>query len=251
MNSPSDIEVMFDKPRTHDRLTGIGVSCPRSLGPVRSYEELRHRMRESKIDRVFVKLAHGSSASGVVAFAAGARRVLAVTTTEVVREGGEVRLYNSRAIRRSEDEGEVADLVDALAVEGVQVERWVPKAGLDGHAFDLRVLVIAGRAGHVVVRMSRGPMTNLHLKNRRGDPAALRAMMGEGRWQAAMGSAERAAMAFPGSLHAGVDLLIAPGFRRHAVLEVNAFGDLLHGVIDRGVDTYSAEVGALLGGWAA
>jgi hypothetical protein len=251
MNSPSEIAVMFDKPRTHSLLTGIGVACPQALGPVRSYEGLRHRMRESGIGRVFVKLAHGSSASGVVALAASPRRLLALTTTEVVREGGKVRLYNSRALRRLEDEGEVAEVVDALAREGVHVERWVPKAGLDGHAFDLRVLVIERNAGHVVVRMSRGPMTNLHLKNRRGDAEALRARMGEETWASAMGCAERASSAFPGSLHLGVDLLIAPGFRRHLVLEVNAFGDLLHGASHRGLDTYSAEVRALLGGLAA
>ena len=39
--------------------------------------------------------------------------------------------------------------------------------------------------------------------------------------------------------------------RRQLVLEVNAFGDLLHGTIHRGLDTYEAEVQALLGGLAA
>jgi hypothetical protein len=47
----------------------------------------------------------------------------------------------------------------------------MPKAGIDGRTFDLRVLVIAGRARHAVARLSRGPMTNLHLLNERGDPA--------------------------------------------------------------------------------
>jgi hypothetical protein len=251
MNAPSEIEVMFDKPRCHGLLTSLGVSCPPSVGQVRSYEELRQRMRGAGMSRVFVKLAHGSSASGVVAFAVGPGNLLAITTAEVVREGGEVRLYNTRAIRRIEDEREIAGIVDALAREGVQVERWVPKAGIDGHVFDLRVVVIAGEARHVVVRMGRGPLTNLHLKNRRGEPSALRSRMPEGAWEAAMAEAERASAAFPGSLHAGVDLLIAPGYRRRAVLEVNAFGDLLHGVTDRGLNTHEAEVRALLGGWAA
>jgi hypothetical protein len=251
MNAPSEIEVMFDKPRCHGFLTSLGVSCPQSLGPIRSYDELRQRMREAGMTRVFVKLAHGSSASGVVAFAVGPRALLAITTAEVVREGGEVRLYNSRAIRRIENEREIAVLVDVLALEGVQVERWVPKAGIDDHVFDLRVVVIAGKARHVVVRMSRGPLTNLHLKNQRSDPSALRSLMAEEAWDAAMGEAERASAAFPGSLHAGVDLLIAPGYRRRAVLEVNAFGDLLHGVTDQGLSTHEAEIRAMLGGWAA
>jgi hypothetical protein len=44
------------------------------------------------------------------------------------------------------------------------------------------------------------------------------------------------------SLSAGLDLLLTPGFRRHAVLEINAFGDLLPGIFHDGLDTYGAEV---------
>jgi hypothetical protein len=251
LTPPCEIEVMFDKPRCHGLLVKSGVSCPAALGRVRSYEELRQRMRETGIFRVFVKLAHGSSASGVVALAIGRRDVVAFTTAEVIREGGEVRLYNSRSIRRIEDDRAVALLIDTLAREGVQVERWVPKASLDGSVFDLRVVVIGGKARHVVVRKGRGPMTNLHLRNQRDDPSKLRALMPAGEWDAAMGEAERASSAFPNSLHVGVDLLIAPGYRRRAILEVNAFGDLLHGVSDRGMSTHDAEIAELLGGWAA
>ncbi len=49
----------------------------------------------------------------------------------------------------------------------------------------------------------------------------------------------------PESLYAGVDVVISPGFRRHAVLEINAFGDLLPGVLFEGLDTYTAELAAL------
>jgi hypothetical protein len=47
---------------------------------------------------------------------------------------------------------------------------------------------------------------------------------------------------FPRSLHGGVDLLIGTDLRAHAVLEVNAFGDLLPGVTCDGLDTYEAEI---------
>src|SRR4029077_1359837 len=107
-------------------------------------------------------------------------------------------------------------------------------------AFDLRVVVIAGRSEHVVPRLGRGPMTNLHLKNRRGDVGTLRAKMESPDWEAALHTCRRASAAFPDCLYTGVDLLIAPGCRRHAVLEVNAFGDLLPGVTCRGRDTYAA-----------
>jgi hypothetical protein len=65
-------------------------------------------------------------------------------------------------------------------------------------------------------------------------------------WQAVRRTCEAAADVFPGSLHLGVDLLLTPGYRRHAVLEGNAFGDLLPGVLSEGVDTYEAEIRAVL-----
>jgi hypothetical protein len=53
---------------------------------------------------------------------------------------------------------------------------------------------------------------------------------------------------FPHSLYAGIDLHIAPDFRRHNVLEVNAFGDLLPDVFCDGLDTYETELSVMLNG---
>jgi hypothetical protein len=124
------------------------------------------------------------------------------------------------------------------------VERWFPKAGLAGRIVDLRVVVIAGRATHAVVRAGRTPMTNLHLGNRRGDLAALRHAAGPG-YDAAIEASERAAACFPGSLQVGVDVLFPPDFRRPVIAEVNAFGDLLPGLLVRGRDTYAEQIEAL------
>jgi hypothetical protein len=243
---PSDIAVLFDKCRCQELFARHGVPVPRGLGTVRSFAELHERMRQTGCRRVFVKLAHGSSASGVVAYQMRGARQEALTTVEMVRTDGELRLYNSRRIRRYHRPADLVELIDALAREGVRVEEWVPKAGIDGYVFDLRVVVIAGRARHVVVRMSRGPMTNLHLLNRRGELSAVLARMEPEAWRAARRTCEQAAAVFPGSLQLGVDLLIAPGFRRHAVLEANAFGDLLPGVLSDGMDTYEAEIRAVV-----
>jgi hypothetical protein len=246
MSRPADVAVLFDKGQCQERFARHGIPVPRGLGPVHSFEELHERMRQTGCRRVFVKLAHGSSASGVVAYRTSGARQQALTTVEMVRHPGELRLYNSRRLRRYHKPAEIANLIDALARESVRVEEWVPKAGFEEHVFDLRVVVIAGRTRHVVVRMSRGPMTNLHLLNRRGDLSAVLTRMGPEAWQAARETCEQAAAVFPGSLHLGVDLLITPDFRRHAVLEANAFGDLLPGVLSRGKDTYEAEIRALL-----
>ena len=44
----------------------------------------------------------------------------------------------------------------------------------------------------------------------------------------------------------GIDILIGPNFREHRVLEFNAFGDLLPGVLWEGMNTYEAQVAACL-----
>jgi hypothetical protein len=94
--------------------------------------------------------------------------------------------------------------------------------------------------------MSRSPFTNLHLGNKRGDLSAIIARLGEPAWRAALRTCERAAAVFPGSLHVDVDLLVVPEWKRHPVLEANAFGDLLPGVLCNGMDTYVAEVRAVV-----
>ncbi|MEU8136907.1 STM4014 family protein [Streptodolium elevatio] len=255
-NDPGDIAVMFDKTRAHARLADAGVPVPPGLGPngqsapVRSYAELRELMGAAGRPRVFVKPLHGSSASGVVALETGAGgRVQATTSAELVRTAAGVELFNSLRVRKYRDEAEVADLVDALCADGVHVEGWLPKLTLEGLAVDLRVLVVAGRATHVVARGSRTPMTNLHLGNARADVNAVRAAVGEGTWREAMTTCVRAAGCFPRTLHVGVDLLFAVDRRRHAVGEVNAFGDLLPGVLHRGRDTWGEQVRALVDGW--
>lgn len=245
LSAPSEIEVLFDKPRCQQRLAEAGVRVPCFWPVPACYEDVRERLRATDVHRAFVKLAHGSSASGVVALAVDRHGARAVTSVEIVRERGELQLYNSLRVRAYHDDRDIAELVDELCRHRVQFEEWLPKAGLQGLAFDLRVVVIAGHARQTVVRASRTPMTNLHLGNRRGDLQTLIQRMGDARWRAAMEVCERAAASFAGCWHVGIDLLLYPGFRRPTVLEANAFGDLLPGVDDRGQDTYTAEVAAL------
>jgi hypothetical protein len=248
MVQPDDILAMFDKRACHARLEAAGVAVPRSLGPVNSYEELVAAMEHDRCPRVFVKPAHGSSASGVIAYQISRGRHLATTTVELVRERDELRLYNSRRLREYRQPDEVAALIDAVCRQRAHFEQWIPKASIGGRVFDLRVMVIAGQTRQVVVRMSRGPMTNLHLLNERGTWGDVQARLGHAAWDRARRTCEAAMECFPACLHAGIDLLIAADYRRHAVLEVNAFGDLLPGVLSDGVDTYTAEVLAVLRG---
>jgi glutathione synthase/RimK-type ligase-like ATP-grasp enzyme len=248
MSHPSEIVVLFDKRRCQRLFAEEGLPIPAALGPVRSFEELLAQMRATGRWRVFVKLASGSSGAGMVAFRIGGPRMQAITTVEAERREGQMVLYNTRRLRCYEDPAEIAPLIDALCREGVQVEEWLPKATFEGETFDLRVLVIAGEVRHVVPRLSAQPMTNLHLLNRRGDPDRVGEELPAEEWEAALAVAQRAASLFPRCLHVGVDVLLTPQLH-HAVLEANAFGDLLPGMLWNGLDTYDSEVAALPG-WA-
>ncbi|MFD7811696.1 STM4014 family protein [Streptomyces sp. NPDC059785] len=254
---PDDLAVLFDKRRCHAVLAAAGVPVPFSPtsgaagAQVRGWDDVRRLMREHRMPRLFVKLAHGSSASGVLAVeSAGAGRVRATTSVELDDDG---RLFNSLEIRRYERERDIAAVVDTLAPDGLHVERWLPKATQRQRAADLRVLVVAGRATHAVVRTSRGPLTNLHLGGDRGDLDAVRRSVeaAGARWADVLGVCERAAACFPRTLAVGVDLLPVTGWRRFAVGEVNAFGDLLPrltgllGGPAEGLDTYAAQVAAV------
>lgn len=243
MNAPHEIAEMFDKPRCYRRLLEAGIPVPSTLGVVDSYADLMERMRTTGCKRVFVKLAHGSSASGIVAFRTdGRQRYEAHTTIEMVRKGGQATLYNSRRIRKLRIESEIAEIIDALSRHRVHVEEWLPKAGFNNRVFDLRVLVIAGQTAHTVVRRSRSPMTNLHLLNERADTDTLQIRVPEAIWAASIATCRQAVNLYPASFSCGVDLMFTPGFRRHAILELNAFGDLLPSVQYDGESTYEAQV---------
>lgn len=260
LDAPEDLAVLFDKRLCHGVLREAGVPVPPSptsgpgAAPVTCWEDVRAVLRDAGMRRVFVKLAHASSASGVLAVeSAGGGRWRAVTSVERTADG---RLFNSLRVRRYESEREIADVVDALAPDGLHIERWLPKASQNGRTADLRVVVVAGEATHALVRTSRSPMTNLHLGGARGDLALARAAAEAAGvpWAEVLGICERAAACFPGTLCVGVDLLPAIGWRRFAVGEVNAFGDLLPGLSGlpggraEGQDTYAAQVGAVLRG---
>jgi hypothetical protein len=88
-------------------------------------------------------------------------------------------------------------------------------------------------------------MTNLHLGNRRLDAGRLRDRMAPENWRSSLATCEQALALFPASMYAGVDVLVMPGLRKHAVLEINAFGDLLPGILFDDQDTYAAEVAAV------
>ncbi|MDZ7910843.1 MAG: STM4014 family protein [Rhodococcus sp. (in: high G+C Gram-positive bacteria)] len=250
LGDADEIAVMFDKRLCHRRLEAAGVCVPAAL-PIspRSYSELVQYAADAGMSRVFVKLAHGSSASGVIALQWGPReQVSAVSSVELGDDGV---LHNSLRVRTYRDEWEIAAIVDRLAPDGLHVEQWLPKASLGGRTADVRVVVVGGVATHAVVRTSTTPLTNLHLGGSRGELHDAVTAAGEN-WSQLVELSEQAASCFPAAPHVGVDVLPGVRWRRFSVGEVNAFGDLLPGLTGlpggpaEGLNTYQTQVASLL-----
>lgn len=223
---PEDVLCFFDKAACQRALESGGFPVPPALGLPRDFDELWELMRAAGRRRIFLKPCHSSSASGVVALESAGSRIQAFSTVEMVETGDSLRLYNQRRIRTHRDAKEVRRLVDAVCRERCLAQVWVPKAGLHGRAFDVRVMVIGGRARQMMVRLGRGPITNSQLLGGRGDTDALRAHMGDEAWSRMLATCERAlATCFPRSLYAGFDVLVEPDFRTVRIIEINAFGE--------------------------
>ncbi len=243
MNTPAAVACMFDKLETNQLWSRSGVPIAPQWGRVQSFDQLYQRLHHQKNTRLFLKLVSGSSASGAIALWKHGDQWRAVTTVERVRVGSEFHLYNSLRLSSLNDVREIAELVDALAPHRIFAETWIPKAAYTHRTtFDLRAVVIDGNLTYVVPRVSSSPMTNLHLRNQRGELEYVSSKLGD-RHERLAEICSHAASSIEGCYYTGLDVVVHPNFREFTVLEANAFGDLLPGWLDaQGRDTYLAEM---------
>jgi hypothetical protein len=167
--------------------------------------------------------------------------VRAITTVDVTWQAGRPRLFVSKRPRVLQREFEIAWLIDTLAMEEIVIEDGLPKARWQGKPFDLRIVTIGGQARHVVGRANGSPFTNLNLDAARMTQDDVERQLGDG-WVEAKSLAERAAAQIQGAWSLGMDILMKPNRRLGVVLEANAFGDYLPGLLCNGETTYETEL---------
>ena len=239
---PLAVARMFDKAETSRILTAAGVPVPELLpADLNRPEAVLDEIAARGWPTAYVKLVGGSSAVGLIALTAARAGQPVSGVTGLAAAGDE--FYNSRRLRRLT--GPALDrAVGFVLAEGAVVQRGVPLARVDGQNFDVRIICVYGRPVGAVFRVSPHPMTNLQLGGRRGDPAAIRSLIPPRAWLDAVDACEATAGCFASAV-AGVDLAFEPGFRRHWVFEVNAFGDFFPGwTDDRGRSAHAIEIAA-------
>ena len=245
LQRPDQLLEMIDKVACHRTLSRAEVAVPPAF-PLAAgrWDVLERRMTEKTWPRVFVKPRFGSSGAGVMALQTARGQWLAHTSATPTADG----VCNSLRPHAERDPATIAGvLYPAVDRDGVLVERWLPKATLHGRTLDLRVVTDAGEPTHAVVRTARGPITNLHLGNARGDLAVVRERLDDA-WDELLDLCRAAAACFAGCLSVGIDVHVGTDWRSLHVLEVNAFGDLLPRLVDgHGRTTYDAQAEWLAG----
>ncbi|MFN0052801.1 MAG: STM4014 family protein [Planctomycetales bacterium] len=244
MSTPASIALAFDKLACLQRWDQAGLPTPRRWSGLRTYHAIRQTIG-GRHARVFLKLQHGYSAMGAVALEWRGDRVRAITSVETAWSDGRPRLFLSKRPRVLLREYEIAMLIDTLGMEDILVEEWLSKARYQGKPFDLRLLCVEGRVRHAVGRARYSPFTNLNLDAERIDRSELLEMLGN-EWEGMESLAVQGAAALPGARCLGMDVLVRPGGRRWVLLEANAFGDDLPGLLFEGETTYEAQVAACL-----
>jgi glutathione synthase/RimK-type ligase-like ATP-grasp enzyme len=234
------ILTMTDKWLCQQRLESAGVATPPAFLAPATVSGLRDQLEARGWPAVFVKPRFGSSGAGVLAWRrAGLREQL---TTPATLRGGV--LVNDKHLHTYADRASIDRILEVVLGDAALVQRWIPKAGTDGGPFDLRVLVIDGVVAQRVGRVGRGPITNLHLDAKRADPVALLADL-----PGALAGADElclaAAACFPGHRCLGIDVLIAPRGVPF-VIECNAWGDFLPGLLVDGQDSYDLQLRGLM-----
>ncbi len=231
-NHPSAIAELLDKRVCKKKVRQNGLPVTESLeaaeeeAPNRlSVETLLEMMERRGIHQVFIKPVNGSGAAGVSAFRWQPRTGrMMLYTCSLEQEG--IGLVNTKRLRCFSKPGETVSLLNRLLSLDCIVERWYAKEEYEGYSYDLRAVVQENEVDFLLARLSKGPITNLHLNNHPMEAGML------GLPAPVLDSVEeicRKAMGcFTGLRSAGIDILLEKGSLKPRIIEMNAQGDLIY-----------------------
>ncbi len=188
-------------------------------------ERLLEAMEKRHMHQIFMKPLYGSGAAGVAAFRWQPKTGrMALYTCAMETPGG--GLANTKKLRCFTKKDEVVSLLGRILQLRCIIERWYAKAEYQGNPYDLRAVVQDGRLDFLLARLSRGPITNLHLNNHPMEASRLN--LPEEVWASVSALCQKAMACFSGLRSAGIDILLEKGSRTPRIIEMNAQGDLLY-----------------------
>ncbi len=228
-NHPKDILALLDKRACKKRLSQAGQSVTQMIGegePVRDCDQLLAAMNDSRVHQVFIKPVTGSGAAGIAAFRFQPRTGQMVLYTCAMEDPSSKKLVNTKRLRRFSDREGIGSLLNRLLKLDCIVERWYAKAEQDGFSYDLRAVMQDGRMDFLLARLSKGPVTNLHLNNHPLPAEALG--LPEPVMEDIAALCQSAMECYPGLKSAGIDILLEKNSQKPRIIEMNGQGDLIY-----------------------
>ncbi|MDO5349593.1 MAG: STM4014 family protein [Lachnospiraceae bacterium] len=249
-NHPMDILALLDKRGCKDTLSQAGLSITETVGgqePMENIDQLLAAMESGRIYQVFIKPVHGSGAAGIAAFRFQPKTGQMVLYTCAMEEPSSRELVNTKRLRRFSHRQQIVPLLNRLLELDCIVERWYAKAEQDGFSYDLRAVMQDGKLDFLLARLSKGPITNLHLNNHPLPAKELK--LPEAVTEEITALCRNAMECYPGLKSAGIDLLLEKGSLRPRIIEMNGQGDLIYQDIYHENRIYLHQAEMMKRGW--
>lgn len=249
-NHPMDILELLDKRKCKQKLIQNNISVTKPIFQVFSTsDELLSFMSKNRLRQVFVKPVTGSGAAGVSAlrFEPARNKIVLYTCVQLFKD----KLVNTKKIHRLEQDKAV-EFLDVLLQLDCIVEKWHKKSScqsknndyLDNqYYFDLRVIVQNGTIDYILPRLSKGPITNLHLNNLsiHFNELNLKTSIVDELCDVCI----RAAACYPRLNSIGLDVLIEKDSEKPYIIEMNSQGDLMHKDVYGDNKIYRKQIGLI------
>lgn len=231
MNNIAEMLVMMDKKQTYEvlekKLDNEKFYLPQKLYSPKNYDEFKS-LYGNKSMKVFIKLRYGSGSTGVLGYANNIKLQDELVYTSLNNNSN--NFYSNYKVNRFTEKTKVKELINWVLENGAHIESWIPKDKYNGKAFDTRSFVINKKSAYLLTRMSKSPITNLHLKNQRANSVEI---MTEENLEIIRNASEGVMNIFNKSLYAGIDV-VTTSRNKPYIIDVNPFGDLFHNLI--GID---------------
>ncbi|GFI21512.1 hypothetical protein IMSAGC011_00283 [Lachnospiraceae bacterium] len=232
LNEPSAIAELLDKKACKSRLQQAGlrvterVQMPAYLeGGKCTVELLLEEMRRQRIHQVFIKPVKGSGAAGVSALRWQAQTgQMALYTCALLQ--ADSTFVNTKRLRRFSRPEEIIPLLSRILDLDCIIERWYAKTEYQGYSYDLRAVVQDGQLDFMLARLSKGPITNLHLNNRPVEITQLG--LPKHTLEEITQLCQESLALYPKLWSVGIDILLEKGSMRPRIIEMNGQGDLIY-----------------------
>ena len=219
LNTPHALLRALDKKETKQVLVDRGLRVTPMLSSPHSFDELRELLAGCGRG-CFLKPRYGSGAGGIMAVRYQPNRNKWVVYTTLQQVDGVI--HNTKRIHRLSTEKEMIPLAEAVMQTEAILEEWIPKEQLQGENYDLRVVCRKSEIDYIVVRCSKGSITNLHLNNKAHwwNELALPDIVRQQIYYQCQEAVQSLDLQY-----AGVDVLMERGTDIPYIIEVNGQGD--------------------------